>query len=289
MTTRSAFSASRRIALRTFGASRRTASPPPSRCCLTNAARARSAWARTARVIPGGTRWRTTTVAPWWRAIALAKWIASSAWGPPRTGTRTRRIGPRTSLLDHRDVARRVANDLVDRGREDRRRGALTARRRLAAPAEDDEVRLLFGAGLDDPFGRVPADPDDRADRRTVGDVVEDALEQSSSVPGPGGTFRERHALRNLDDSEGGQLARTRIEHRGAEADQLLRGHRVGDRDEDPDRERDPGRHGVASFQRSTRYGLSSSNSRACRSTRSSACSVVTLRFSTMKLPTRPK
>ena len=41
------------------------ASPLPWRCCLTNAASARSAWARTASVMPGGTRWRTTTVAPW--------------------------------------------------------------------------------------------------------------------------------------------------------------------------------------------------------------------------------
>jgi hypothetical protein len=65
ITTRSAFSASRRIAFRTFGASRRTASPLPLRCCLMNVARARSAWARTAIVMPGGTRWRTTTVAPW--------------------------------------------------------------------------------------------------------------------------------------------------------------------------------------------------------------------------------
>ena len=43
--------------------------------------------------------------------------------------------------------------------------------------------------------------------------------------------------------------------------------------------------HRGASFQRWTRYGLSSSNSRACRSTRSSAWSVETERFSMMKLP----
>ncbi len=107
ITTRSAFSASRRIALRTFGASRRTASPLPLRCCLMNAASARSAWARTAMVMPAGTRWRTTTVAPWNVAIASAKRMASSACGPPRTGTRTRLISrePRcfTTAMSHGD------------------------------------------------------------------------------------------------------------------------------------------------------------------------------------------
>ena len=63
ITTRSAFSASRKMALRTLGASRRSASPRLRTCCFTNVVRARSAWARTASVIPGGTRCRTTTVA----------------------------------------------------------------------------------------------------------------------------------------------------------------------------------------------------------------------------------
>ena len=45
----------------------------------------------------------------------------------------------------------------------------------------------------------------------------------------------------------------------------------------------------VDARQRSTRYGFSSSNWRAWRSTRSSAWSVVTSRFSMTKLPTRPK
>ncbi len=107
MTTRSAFSASRRMALRTLGASRRTPSPVPLRCCLTKAARARSAWARTAIVMPGGTRWRTTTVASWWAAMASAKRSASSACGPPRTGTRTRLMSraPRclTTAMSHGD------------------------------------------------------------------------------------------------------------------------------------------------------------------------------------------
>ena len=93
------------------------------------------------------------------------------------------------------------------------------------------------------------------------------------------------------------QLAGPRVEHRRAEPDQLLGGHRVGDRDEDPDRaagvrgghrpRRDRPRRPRSSA--STRYGLSSSNSRAWRSTRSSAWSVVTLRFSMTKLADPPE
>ena len=201
MTTRSAFSASRRIALRTLGASRRTASLLPAMCCLMNAASARSAWARTARVIPGGTRWRTVTVASWWRAMASAKWRASSACGPPRTGTRTRRMSlvPRclTTAMSHG----RVADDLVDRRREDGRAGAVAAAGGAPAPAEDDEVGLLLGRRLDDALGRVPADADDRMDGRAVGRVVEHALEEPPGVPGPGRALGQRHALGDLDDA----------------------------------------------------------------------------------------
>ncbi len=90
MTTRSARSASRRMALRTLLASRTSGSARPLMWVLMNAARARSAWARTARVIPGGTRCRTMTSAPFARPRASANVKASSAWGPPRTGTRIR-------------------------------------------------------------------------------------------------------------------------------------------------------------------------------------------------------
>ena len=94
-------------------------------------------------------------------------------------------------------------------------------------------------------------------------------------MPGAGRTLGQRHPLRDLDDAEGRQLASTRIEHRGAEPDQLLCRARVRDRDEDAGREGRAGRHQAtpsatpcsAACQRSTRYGLSSSNSRAWRST----------------------
>ena len=114
----------------------------------------------------------------------------------------------RAALLDDRDVARRVADDLVDGRREDRR-AALPSRagRRLAAPAEDDQVGLLLGGRLDDPLGGVPADPDDRVDRRPVGREVEDALEQPPGLAGAGRALGERHALGHLDDPERRQLA----------------------------------------------------------------------------------
>ncbi len=117
--------------------------------------------------------------------------------------------------------------------------------RRLAAPAEDDQVGLLLGRGLDDPLGGVAADPDDRVDRGPLRREVEDALEEASGVAGPGRALGERHALGHLDDAERSQLARPRVEQVRTEPDQLLRGRRVGDRDEDPGGQRGLRRHAV--------------------------------------------
>ena len=161
-----------------------------------------------------------------------------------------------TALLDDRDVARRLADDLVDGRREDRRAGApVVARRRLAAPAEDDEVGLLLGGRLDDALGGVPADAHDRVDRRPVGGVVEDLLEEPAGVARARRALGQGHPLRHLDDAERGQLAGPRVEHRGAQPDQLLGGPRVRDRDEDPGRERRARAHPPVpvAFQRSTR------------------------------------
>ena len=203
--------------------------------------------------------------------------------------------GPRAALLDDRDIGRRLAHDLVD-GRREHGRAGLVATGRLAAPAEDDEIRFLLGGGLDDALGRVPADPDQRVDRRPVRGVVEDPLEQATSVTGPCRALGQGHPLGHLDDAQRRQLAGPRIEDGGADPDQFLGRRRVGDRDEDARRERRLGLHATPpatpvadSFHRATRYGFSSSNSRAWRSTRSSAWAVVTSRFSTTKLPTRPK
>ena len=224
------------------------------------------------------------------------------------------------ALLDDRDVAGRLAHDRIDRRAEHRRAVAVGARpvppdlgsaraarrpgsvatrpghRLLPAPAEDDEVRLLLGGRLDDPLGGVPADPDDRVDRGPRRRVVEHALEEAPGVASPGGPFRQGHPLGHLDDAQGVEPAGATVHERGTDPDELLGGARVRDRDEDAGRQRGATHVGVpdgpgaiAAAQRSTRYGLSSSNSRAWRSTRSSAASVVTRRFSMTKLPTRPK
>ena len=107
ITTRSARSASRRIAVRTLAVSRSSGSERAVTNWRMNAASARSAWARTASVTPAGTRCMTTTVAPWRSARASATRSASSAWGPPRTGTRIRRMSraPRclTTAMSHGD------------------------------------------------------------------------------------------------------------------------------------------------------------------------------------------
>ena len=91
----------------------------------------------------------------------------------------------------------------------------------------------------------MTADPHDRVDRRAVGRVVEDALEESPGVAGARRALGQRHALGDLDDPERGQLAGPPVEHRGAEADELLGGHRVGDRDQDPGGEGRLGGHQV--------------------------------------------
>ena len=207
----------------------------------------------------------------------------------------------RAALLDHGDVGRGLAHDLVDGRREDRRaaRPAVGPERRLAAPAEDDEVRLLLGAGLHDALGGVPADAHDGVDGRARRSVVEDLLEQPAGMPGAGRALGQGHPLGHFHDAQRGQFAGPRVEHRGTQPDELLGRARVGDRDEDAPGQRRLGAHEAdsrsrataasASRQRSTRYGLSSSNSRAWRSTRSSAWSVGMLRFSMTNEPTRPK
>ena len=158
-----------------------------------------------------------------------------------------RLISLRAALLDDRDVAGGVADHLVDGRRDDGGPVALPVGPGPAAPPEDDQVGLLLGRCLDDALRSVAADAHDRVDRRPVGGVVEDALEQAAGVPGTGRALRQGHALGHLDDPERGDLAVLGVEHRGPEADELLGGHRVGDRDEDATGERRLGAHRGAS------------------------------------------
>ena len=210
------------------------------------------------------------------------------------------------ALLDDGDVARRVSNDLVDRGAEDGRFGAGPGRGGLAAPAEDDQLRVELGRGLDHAFRGAPPDADDGVDRHSLGRVVEDSLQQPAGLAGLGGTLAERRSLGHLDDPEHGQAAVLAVEQGRSDADQLLGRQRVGDGDQDSSGQR-RARHSAArcravppacrtvtpafaaSVQCATRYGLSSSNSRAWRSTSSSACSPERRRLSITKRPTRPK
>ena len=244
---------------------------------------------------PAGTRCITTTVAPWRSARASAMRSASSACGPPRTGTRIRRMSraPRclTTAMSHGDS--RTTSSIV---------GLMTGAlpipvgAGLAAPAEDHQVGLLLRGRLHDPGRRVAPDADERMDHRPLGHVVQHPLQEPSRLPGPRRALGQRHALGHLDDPERRELAGARVHQRRADPDQLLRGERVRDRDDDPGRQRLAGHRAApalgpasSAFQRSTRYGLSSSNWRAWRSTRSSASAVVRWRFSITKLPTRPK
>jgi hypothetical protein len=151
----------------------------------------------------------------------------------------------RPTLLHDRDVARRLSNDLVDGRREDGRAAvaAVVADRRLAAPAEDDQVGFLLGGRLDDALGGVSPDAHDRVDRSPVRCVIEHLLEQSSRMPGPCRSLGQRHALRHFDDPQRRQLARLGFEHGGAQPDQFLGRAWVGDRDEDPRRQRRPRAH----------------------------------------------
>ena len=210
----------------------------------------------------------------------------------------------RAALLDDGDVAGRVSDDLVDGRREDRCRRARPRGRRLSAPAEDDQVHVQLRGRLDDPLRGAASDADDGMDRHALRGVVEDALQQPAGLAGPGRALAQRRALRHLHDPQDGQGAGAPVHQRGADSDQLLGRQRIGDGDQDPRRQRraghrsgsgpwaDPLRCGAfaaACCQRSTRYGLRSSNSRACRSTCSSACSSERCRFSMTRLPTRPK
>ncbi len=140
-------------------------------------------------------------------------------------------VGP--ALLDDGDVAGQFADDLVDGGR-DHRPARVLAGRGLAAPAEDHQVRFLLGGGLDDARGGVAADPDQRMDDGALGHVVEHLLEQAPGLARSRRTVAQGHPLGDLDDAQRGQLAGPLIHQRRTDADQLLGGERVGDRDQDP-------------------------------------------------------
>ena len=210
MTTRSARSASRRIAVRTLAVSRSSGSERAVTNWRTNAARARSAWARTASVTPG----RHEVHHDDRGVVALGERVGDTerqlGVGPAADRDQDPPDVPRPALLDDGDVARRLAHDLVDGGADDRR-VRVPVGPGLAAPAEDHQVRLLLGGGLDDPGGGVAPDAHQRVDHGPLGHVVHHLLEQAPGLAGPRRALGQRHALGHLDDPERRQLARPRV------------------------------------------------------------------------------
>ena len=113
-------------------------------------------------------------------------------------------------------------------------------------------------------------------------------------MPGAGRALGQRHALGHLDDARARTARRPAgraSPRRAGSAPRRSSGWRPGSGSGRGAAAGPSARPSAASasFQRSTRYGLSSSNSRAWRSTRSSAWSVVTLRFSMTKLADPPE
>ena len=230
--------------------------PACSRTKASTAACSRS----TARApTPFGTTCSTTTFAPKRLARSRLMRIASSACGPPRTGTRIESHVLEAALLDDRDVARRLAHDRVDRRAEHRSRQSPLAgehhlgvlglgpcglrRRRRSAPAEDDEVAALLADRLDHAVGGMAADADQRPqlDPLLVAEV-EHALEEAARGPRLGRALGEADALGHLDDAECGDLGRAPIGDAGTDAHEVARRPRVRERQEDAVRRLAPGR-----------------------------------------------
>ena len=288
---------------------RPTAAWPRARCrrpCGCLRARRRSGPAPPARAgrrgrrCPSARRAAPTTWAPKRSPRSRASRIASSACGPPRTGTSIERPAstPRclTTAMSHGD-SRTTASMVGEKT------GALAccpasasaraaaAGRRRAAPAEDDEVGALLPDRLDHAIGGAPADADHGPDLDALLVAeVQHALQQAARGAGLRGALGQRDALGHLHDAQRGDLGRPPVADPRADAHQVARRARVGERQQDPIRRAAAGRHQPGrfpaariSFQRVTRYGLSSSNSRAWASMTRSAWSVVISSVSPMK------
>jgi len=117
----------------------------------------------------------------------------------------------------------------------------------LAAPTEDDQLRVEFCGSLDDALGRPPSDPHGGVDRHSFGRVVEDPLEEPTSLAGHGGALAQGRSLGHFNNPEDGQAAVLAVQQRRSDSDQLLGGQWVGHRDQDPGRKRRAG-HSAASL-----------------------------------------
>ena len=192
---------------------------------------------------------------------------------------------PDATLLDDRDVARCVADDLVDGGREHVRRAVVAAAGR-AAPAEDDEVRLVLGGQLDDALRRPAPDahhgPQVHAGRRELEHALEQPARLARAVAPsesgwPSGTSTMDSAVSVPPGSSSAAPMRTR----SAAVRGLASGMQDALRGAPPSAWTD--RSPTSAIQRSqaaTNAGFARSKAAACRSTTVSASSVVISRVS---------
>ncbi len=264
--------ASRMMAVRTDVASRRmprTRRVPP--CSRTKRSSASCSRCSARSPVPFGTTCSTATCAPKRLPRSRARRMASSACGPPRTGTRIERTSstPRclTTAMSHGDsrtTASMVGEKTAGPSRRAPARGLRPCgrgRRRRAAPAEDDEVRSLLPHRLDHAVGGPSPDPDHGPDLDALLVAeVKHALQQAARGASLGGALRQGDALRHLHDAERGDLGGAAVADPRADADQVARRARVGQRQQDAVRRAAAGRHQRSvdaaariSFQRVTR------------------------------------
>jgi hypothetical protein len=134
------------------------------------------------------------------------------------------------ALLDDRDVAGRLAHHLVDRRAEHRGRAASTSG--PSAPAKENEVGLLFGGGLDDPFGCPTPDSNLGAQLDAFRRELQHLLEQPPRVARLRRPFRERDAFRHFHDSQCRERA-AGLHQGSADPHQVARRTRIRNRQQD--------------------------------------------------------
>ena len=258
--------------------------------------------------IPFGTTCSTATWALKRLPRSRARRIASSACGPPRTGTRMEPTSsmPRclTTAMSHGDS--RTTESMVGEktagvrwATTPRSASARAAAAGDGGPPQPKMTRSVPSSPTASitPSDALPPDADHGSDLDSLLVAeVEDSLQQPARGARLGCALGQRDALRHLDDAQRGDLGGPAVADTGADADQVARGARVGQRQQDAVRHAPSGRHQPAappaariSFQRPTRYGFSSSNSRACASITRSAWSVVISSVSPMKPAVRAK
>ena len=115
------------------------------------------------------------------------------------------------ALLDDRDVAGSLADDLVDGGAEDRLEVFLLGHAASSTvgttPAEEDEVGLFLCGQLDDALVGATADAHDGAQLDAFGHELEHTLQQAPGLARTGGAVGELYALGHLHDRERGDGA----------------------------------------------------------------------------------